>query len=164
MAVDTPPSSRWTYVNLWSPDRASKNTMCAVQAVTALHMVEPSQQWLLDPAPLHQALRPPMAYTNTDHPSTSNTPTSTTALSRCKAGIARSIVVLSSSSSQAVSSGCQYTDLTKEHAAAHAHALLAGLDADAAHQPTVADDCFHQALQLGESSTHCFGLLVFSCT
>ncbi len=112
-------------------------------------MVEPSQRWLLNPSPLLQSLRAPQPFIT---PQTPSPDPSTTALSRCKAGIAHSIVVLTSDSSQALGGKCQYTDLTKEHAAAHAHALLARLQPDAEQKPTVADDVFQQALALGKHS------------
>ncbi|KAL0039516.1 hypothetical protein WJX77_000424 [Trebouxia sp. C0004] len=115
-------------------------------SATALSMVEPSQRWLLNPAPLLQSLRSPQPFIT---PPTPSSDPSTTALSRCKAGIAHSIVVLTGDSSQALGSKCQYTDLTQEHAAAHAHALLARLQPDAEPKPTVPDDVFHQALALG---------------
>ncbi len=112
-------------------------------------MVEPSQRWLLNSAPLLQSLRAPQPFIV---PQTPSPDPSTTALSRCKAGIAHSIVVLTSDSSQALSSKCQYADLTREHAAAHAHALLARLQPDAEQKATVPDDVFQQALALGKYS------------
>ena len=120
-----------------------------VLSATALSMVEPSQRWLLNPAPLLQSLRAPQPFIT---PHTPSPDPSTTALSRCKPGIAHSIVVLSGDSSQALGSKCQYTDLTREHAAAHAHALLARLQPDAKQKPTVPDDVFQQALALGKHS------------
>ena len=123
-----------------------------VLSATALSMVEPSQRWLLNPAPLLQSLRAPQPFiapVRTPNPSPEPF---TTALSRCKSGIAHSIVVLTGDSSQALSSKCQYTDLTKEHAAAHAHALLARLQPDAEQKPTVPNDVFQQALALGKHS------------
>lgn len=112
-------------------------------------MVEPSQRWLLNPAPLLQSLRAPQPFIT---PQTPSPYPSTAALLRCKAGIGHSIVVLTGDSSQALGSKCQYTDLTKEHAAAHAHALLAHLQPDAEQKPTVPDDVFQQALALGKYS------------
>ncbi|KAL0045451.1 hypothetical protein WJX82_006982 [Trebouxia sp. C0006] len=115
-------------------------------SATALSLVEPSQRWLLNPAPLLQSLRAPQPFIT---PQTPSPYPSTAALLRCKAGIGHSIVVLTGDSSQALGSKCQYTDLTKEHAAAHAHALLAHLQPDAEQKPTVPDDVFQQALALG---------------
>lgn len=139
--------------------------MSAVQAVTALSMVEPSQQWILNPGPLQEALRPDKPYSDQPSHSDTNHQTSSTALSRTKAGLAQSIVVLSSSSSQAMTGGCQCTDLTKEHAAAHAHALLSQLDPDAMEQSILPDDVFHRLLALGESVRSAFehpGLVVIT--
>ena len=112
-------------------------------------MVEPPQRWLLNPAPLLHSLRAPQPFIT---PQTPSPDPSTTALSRCKPGIAQSIVVLTGDSSQALGSKCQYTDLTREHAAAHAHALLARLQPDAEQKATVPDDVFQQALALGKHS------------
>ena len=113
-------------------------------------MVEPSQQWLLNPGPLQEALRPGTPYSDLPSTSDADHQTSSTALSRGKAGLAQSIVVLSSHSSQAMTGGCQCIDLTKEHAAAHAHALLSQLDPNAAEQSIAPDDIFHRLLALGE--------------
>ena len=133
-----------------------------MQALTALSMVEPSQQWILNLGPLREALTPGTSYTDQASPSASDQESAETqaaseaeaTLSRCRAGLIHSTVVLSSSnsSSQAMASGCQYTDLVKQHAAAHAHALLSQLDPEATQRATVADDVFHRLLGLGEPS------------
>ncbi len=136
------------------PSAKSKDAILVptVLSATALSMVEPSQRWLLNPAPLLQSLRAPQPFiTPVRSPNPSRDP-STTALSRCRPGIAHSIVVLTGDSRQALGNKCQYTDLTREHAAAHAHALLARLQSDAEQKPTVPDDVFHQALALGKHS------------
>lgn len=123
-------------------------------------MVEPSQQWILNPGPLQEALSPGTSYTDQASPSASEQQGAETkakaeaeaTLSRCRAGLAHSMVVLSSSNSgsQAMTSGCQYTDLVKQHAAAHAHDLLSHLNPDATQLATVDDDVFHRLLGLGE--------------
>ena len=125
-------------------------------------MVEPSQQWILNPGPLQEALSPGTSYTDQVSPSASRQESAETkakaeaeaTLSRCKAGLAHSTVVLSSSnsSSKDMASGCQYTDLVKQHAAAHAHALLSPLDPEATQRATVDDDVFHRLLGHGEPS------------
>lgn len=117
-------------------------------------MVEPSQQWLLHSTPLHQALQPPHTFTPSDPTPPQDGPSDSTTLSllnRCKKGITASVVVLSG---HAVPEGySQYTDLTKEHAAAQAHATLASLEPEAALRPTVADDVFHRLLAAGKAIT-----------
>ena len=133
-----------------------------MQALTALSMVEPSQRWILNPGPLQEALAPGTSYTDQASPSPSDQESAQTqaaseaeaTLSRCRAGLAHSTVVLSSSnsSSQTIATGCHYTDLVKQHAAAHAHALLSQLDPEAKQRATIADDVFHRLLGLGEPS------------
>lgn len=128
----------------------------AVAAINALSMVEPSQQWLLQPRPLHQALVTPQTFNpSSQAPNVTATPktdpsdsTHPALLDRCKKGVAASVVLLSGHS---VPGGYnQYTDLTKEHAAAQAHAVLASLEPETAHRPTVPDDVFHRLLAAGK--------------
>lgn len=129
----------------------------AVASVNALSMLEPSQQWLLYSTPLHQALQPPVTYNAPQHPPRSSLPDGSNSdsqaqglLNKCKKGVRASVVVLSS---RALPEGCnQYTDLTKQHAAAQAHATLAQLEPEAAYRPTVADDVYHRLLASGEHS------------
>lgn len=119
-------------------------------------MVEPSQQWILNPGPLQEALSPGTSYTDLASPSASEhkSAEAEATLSKCRAGLAHSTVVMSSSnsSSQAMARGCQYTNLVKQHAAAHAHALLSHLNPQATQLATVDDDVFHRLLGLGEPS------------
>lgn len=138
--------------------------MLAVQALTALSMVEPAQQWILNPGPLQEALSPGTPYSgqpttsasnqNTTEEEEANDEDAKATLSRCTVGLAHSTVVLCSSSSnsrQSIGNGCQCTDLTKQHAAAHAHALLSHLDPEATQRATVDDEVFHRLLALGEA-------------
>lgn len=119
-------------------------------------MVEPPQQWIFNPGPLQEALSPAEPYSHQSPPSAPDQESAETAakaeaeatLSRCRAGLSQSIVIMPSSSSQ--TSGCQYTDIAKQHAAAHAHALLSHLDPEASQRATVEDDVFHRLLGLGE--------------
>ncbi|KAL3143305.1 hypothetical protein ABBQ38_002146 [Trebouxia sp. C0009 RCD-2024] len=120
-----------------------------LQALTALTMVQPSQQWILNPGLLQEALSPGTPYSDQAAASASNHESAKATLAKCRAGLAHSMVVLSSSSSQSTASGCQCTDLTKQHAAAHAHALLSHLDPEASQRATVDDDVFHRLLGLG---------------
>lgn len=120
-------------------------------------MVEASQQWILNPGPLQEALSPAKPYSHQSPPSAPDQEgADTTAkaeaeatLSRCRAGLAQSTVIMPRSSSSQTS-GCQYTDLAKQHAAAHAHALLSHLDPEASQRATAEDDVFHRLLGLGE--------------
>ena len=129
-------------------------------------MVEPSQQWILNPGPLQEALSPGTSYTDQASPLASEHESAETKakaeaeamLSRCRAGLADSTVVLSSSNTSRQTSGCQYTDLVKQHAAAHAHALLSHLDPEATQRATVDDDVFHRLLGLGELQFLCMAL------
>lgn len=114
-------------------------------------MVQPSQQWILNPGPLQEALSPGRPYSEHASASAPNHESAKATLARCRVGLVHSTVVLSSSSSsQTTASGCQSTDLTKQHAAAHAHALLSHLDPEASQRATVDDDVFHRLLGLGE--------------
>ena len=126
-----------------------------MQALTALSMVQPSQQWILNPGPLQEALAPETPYSDQAPAAASNRDSAKATLARCRAGLAHSMVVLSSSSNQTIASGYQCTDLTKQHAAAHAHVLLSHLDPEATQRATVDDDVFHQLLGLGEASQLC---------
>ena len=126
----------------------------AVQALNALSMVEPSQQWILHPGPLQEALRPGTPFSDQPSLSSSDQQSSDSVLSKGRAGLTQSVVILSSSSRSAISHGAGCTDLTKEHAAAHAHALLARIDPDAARRAIPPDDIFHRLLALGEVTIH----------
>ena len=112
-------------------------------------MVPPSQQWILNPGPLHKALGPGKPYWDPASASATKHDSAKAALARCRVGLAHSIVVLSSSGNQSIAAGCQCTDLTKQHAAAHAHALLSQLDPEATQRDTVHDDVFQRLLGLG---------------
>ena len=118
-------------------------------------MLDPSQQWLLTPRPLRQALQTPQTFApsgQNPHPSPSKSSPSESIshslLARCKKGIAASVVVLSGHS---VPEGySHHSDLTKEHAAAQAHVTLASLEPEAAHRPTVPDDIFNRLSAAGK--------------
>ena len=132
--------------------------------MNALSMLGPSQQWLLNPRPLHQALQNPQTFAplgQDPHPGppSSSPPKSThySLLTRCKKGIAASVVVLSGHS---VPEGySHYSDLTKEHAAAQAHVTLASVEPEAARRQTVPDDIFHRLLAAGNNIDH----VVYMC-
>lgn len=113
-------------------------------------MVEQSQQWLLQPQPLHEALQPPQTFLASSQEAQDKAPAdgaSWALQSRCKAGVTASVIVLSG---HAVPDGySQYTDLTKEHAAAQAHVILAAAEPEADHRPMALDDIFHRLLAAG---------------